>query len=108
MSGAADTGWLDALEERVHQAAERLRALGEDNARLGARAAELERELAAERAARATSASGTAGTAGPAAEPAAGAAAAADDDWRSERDEVKRRVEKLAERLGELLAACDD
>jgi hypothetical protein len=95
MSG--DTGWLDALEERVHQAAERLRALGEDNARLGARAAELERELTAERAARAAA---TAAGAPPDGDEAA--------SWRRERDEVRRRVGKLAERLGELLAAAED
>jgi chromosome segregation ATPase len=69
--------WLDALETRVHEAAERLRDLKEKNADLERRNAELEARPAA---------------AGP--DPG---------DWQSERDGIRRRVEKLAETLGELL-----
>ena len=92
-----DTGWLEALEERVHQAAERLGALGEENAGLRARIAELEGELA------------TASAAADGAAPAGAATAPPDPEaerWRRERAEVRRRVEKLAERLGELLASA--
>lgn len=74
---------LDRLEEKIHSAATRLRELAAENDRLAARVAELE----------AAAGSG-------AAEPAEAPAAA---EWRRERDEVRRRVEKLARRLAELL-----
>lgn len=85
-----ESGWLDALEERVHQAAERIGALGEENVRLRTRVAELERELKAARAGA----------------PAAGKGETA--AWRQERAEVRRRVEKLAERLGELFTSAGE
>jgi hypothetical protein len=77
--------WLTALEQRVHEAAARLTALAEDNARLAARVAALEAELAAARAA-----SAAPGEEGEAA-------------WRRDRDEIRARVEGLVARLGELL-----
>ena len=94
-----DTGWLEALEERVRQAAERLRALGDENLGLRERIAELEGELAAARAAAAGDA-----LAGPAALPQDPGA----ERWQRERAEVRRRVEKLAERLGELLTSAGE
>src|SRR5262249_11942990 len=76
--------WLDDLETRVHDAAERLRELKDQNADLERRIAELETKLAA------------------AAE--AGHAGASDAfDWAAERDDIRRRVEKLAASLDELL-----
>lgn len=74
---------LDRLEEKVQAAAVRLRELTAENGRLTARIAEL--EAAAD---------------GAPAQPAEAPAAA---EWRRERDEVRRRVEKLARRLAELL-----
>lgn len=77
---------LDELEQRIHAAARRLRELAEENERLAARVAELE---------------APAGQAPPAAEePADESGAAA---WRRERAEVRRRVDKLARRLADLL-----
>lgn len=73
--------WLDALEARVHEAAERLRELKEENADLERRNAELEARLAA----------------------AGSPASDAGGDWQSERDGIRRRVEKLAATLEELL-----
>lgn len=78
---------LDQLEEKVQAAASRLRELAAENERLAARVAELE-----------------AAAPGAAAEPAEAPAAA---EWRRERDEVRRRVEKLARRLAELLDEQD-
>lgn len=85
------TGWLDALEERVRQAAERLRELGAENDRLRAEVTRLEAELEAATAARAGRS------------PDAAVAAEA-EAWREERAEVRRRVEGLVERLGDLLS----
>lgn len=80
---------LEALEERVHAAVRRLRELAEENERLAARVAEL--ETAAEKAAEGTPA---------AAEDAEDPGAA---EWRRERAEVRRRVDRLARRLADLL-----
>jgi DNA repair exonuclease SbcCD ATPase subunit len=74
---------LDRLEEKVQAAAIRLRELAAENERLTARSAELE-------------AAGDSGAAEPAEAPGAA-------EWRRERDEVRRRVEKLARRLADLL-----
>ena len=68
--------WLDDLESRVHEAAARLRELKDKNGGLERRIAELETQLAA--------------TPGQA-------------DWESERDDIRRRVEKLASSLEDLL-----
>lgn len=72
--------FLDTLEARVQQAADRIAELGERNAELAARVAELERELAA-------------------------AHGAGDAAWTRERDQVRRRVEKLAGKLQALLGS---
>jgi len=76
--------WLDDLETRVHDAAERLRELKDQNADLERRIAELEAKLAA----------------APEAEPADSSAAS---EWAAERDDIRRRVERLAATLEELL-----
>lgn len=88
---AADPVGLDELERRVHAAAARLRELSAENARLAGRVAEL--EAAAEEARQRSSGS----------EPAESEPAGAVAEWRREREEVRRRVEKLARRLSELL-----
>jgi uncharacterized coiled-coil DUF342 family protein len=76
--------WLDALEAGVRDAVERLTALAAENRRLAERVAELEAQRVE---------TGTADAAG--AEKAAA--------WRRERDEVRRRVRRLAETLETLL-----
>jgi FtsZ-binding cell division protein ZapB len=72
--------FLEALEARVGEAAERIEALARDNEELRRQVAELQAELQAGRA------SGAAG-------------------WKKEREEVRKRVERLVERLSELGAA---
>jgi FtsZ-binding cell division protein ZapB len=72
--------WLEGLESKVHEAAERLRALREENRELARRVEALETELADAR------------RSGEAAE-----------SWESERDEIRRRVERLADGLEELI-----
>jgi predicted RNase H-like nuclease (RuvC/YqgF family) len=72
--------WLEGLESKVHEAAERLRALREENRDLSRRVEELETELAEVR------------TSGEAAE-----------TWEREREEIRRRVERLADGLEELI-----
>jgi septal ring factor EnvC (AmiA/AmiB activator) len=71
-----ETEWLDELEARVREAAARLRELKSRNGELERRIADLETQLAA--------------TPGQA-------------DWEAERDDVRRRVEKLAASLEDLL-----
>ena len=73
------TAWLRDLEEKVHGASDRLRDLQTRNAELEKRVAELETELEA----------------APGSEEAAA--------WAKERDEIRQRVEKLVDHLGELL-----
>lgn len=73
------SGLLDELEARVREAAERIRALKEQNARLAERVSELEEQLTA-------------------AEEAEGRSA-----WEAERDEVRRRLQGLTETLEGLL-----
>jgi chromosome segregation ATPase len=68
--------WLDDLETRVHEAAARLQELKGRNGELESRVAELEAQLAASPA------------------PAG---------WEGERDSIRRRVEKLASTLEDLL-----
>jgi hypothetical protein len=68
---------LDELEARVHEAAERLRALREQNARLSERVTELEGQLAAREE---------------------------EGAWVAEREEIRRRLERLVAGLEGLLA----
>jgi predicted RNase H-like nuclease (RuvC/YqgF family) len=72
--------WLEGLELTVHEAAERLRALKEENRELSRRVEELESELAGARS--------------------SGGAA---ESWQREREEIRRRVERLASGLEELI-----
>ena len=72
--------FLEALEERVHEAGEALGGLREENAALRARVGELERELEAQR------------SPGPAARD-------------EEREEIRIRVERLSAKLAELVDA---
>ena len=69
--------WLDGLEARVRDAVARLGEMKEENRTLRERIEELEGQLAA----------------------AAGAGASDAGPWQAEREEVRRRVEALAERL---------
>jgi cell division septum initiation protein DivIVA len=91
---SAGQPWLDALEARVRDAVERLTALGSENRRLAERVAELEARLAEAAAAGDDAAAPEAEGVEPAA-------------WRRERDEVRRRVERLTETLESLLADDD-
>ena len=77
----ADTGteWLNALEEKVRTAGERLRGLREENTALHRRIEELEERLAA------------AATPGEA------------ERWVEERQAIRGRVERLVEHLEGLL-----
>jgi peptidoglycan hydrolase CwlO-like protein len=72
--------WLDVLEEKVREASERLGELKEENRALTQKVEELESQLAA------TSADGGA------------------RDWEAEREEIRRRVEKLTLGLEALIA----
>lgn len=76
--------WLDVLEAKVHEAAERLRELRDRNRELEIRVAELEEQVAA---------------AGAAADAARNEGARA---WEAEREEIRRRVERLTANLQEL------
>jgi FtsZ-binding cell division protein ZapB len=73
--------FLEALESRVAEAADRIESLARDNEELRRQVAELQAELQSGRA------SGSAG-------------------WKKERDEVRKRVERLVERLSELGGAA--
>ncbi|MCP3957054.1 MAG: cell division protein ZapB [bacterium] len=75
------TAWLRDLEERVQEASARLSDLQKKNGELEKRIQELETELEAA--------------------PDAAQAAA----WSEERDDIRKRVEKLVDHLGELLEA---
>jgi predicted RNase H-like nuclease (RuvC/YqgF family) len=77
-----DTTWLQALEEKVHAAAGRIRQLREENVTLRRRIEELEERLD---------------------QLAATPASAEADRWREEREEIRGRVERLVEHLEELL-----
>lgn len=71
--------WLDGLETRVREAVDRLAALSEENRSLREKVQDLETRLAAE--------SGQGEASGL---------------WEREREEVRRRVEALTQRLEEL------
>ena len=76
---AADTTWLQALEEKVHAAAGLIRELRQENATLRRRVEELEERLAS--------------------------APASDEGarWTEEREEIRGRVARLVEHLEGLL-----
>ncbi|MEM1203856.1 MAG: cell division protein ZapB [Acidobacteriota bacterium] len=80
------TTWLRELEEKVQEAADRLRHQRAENARLEARIAELDDRV----------------------QELEGQLAQADDSgeaaWTQEREEIRGRVEKLAQHLGDLLS----
>lgn len=84
---SAPLAWLETLEARVHDAADRLAATSAENARLRERVEALEAKLAA----RAEGVGGDAEGTGRGA-------------WRREREEVRERVRRLAESLEALLA----
>lgn len=86
---AQEIDFLDALEAKIHEASERLRALRGENRALAQKVADLEAQLA-ERA----EAAAVIDVAG---------AGEANEEWRQERDAIRRRVESLAGRLEELL-----
>ena len=71
--------WLDALEEKVRAAGERIQQLRSENQRLSERVEELEAQLADS------------------------SADAADGGWTEEREEIRIRVEKLTQGLEELM-----
>lgn len=77
--------WLGELEEQVRAAAGQLRTLKKENAELKKRLAALEKGK------------------GRGKRRGSKRAAAGGDDWARERDEIRRRVEKLTERLESLL-----
>ena len=74
--------WLEILEERVQEAAERIRHLRDDNTRLENRVKELEGELDSVRA-------------------------EGNPDWEDEKKQIRERVEGLAESLANLLEEDD-
>lgn len=86
---AQEIDFLDALEAKIHEASERLRALRGENRALAQKVADLEAQLA-ERA----EAAAVIDMAG---------AGEVNEEWRQERDAIRRRVESLAGRLEELL-----
>jgi chaperonin cofactor prefoldin len=75
---AAEADWVAALEEKVNAAVRRIKTLRSENDALSRRVKELEARAG-------ESPTGTT------------------DSWAQEREEVRRRVEQLTERLGELL-----
>ena len=87
---AQEIDFLDALEARIHEASERLRALRGENRALAQKVVDLEARLA-ERVEDA------------AVIEMAGVDGEANEEWRQERDAIRRRVESLAGRLEELL-----
>lgn len=76
-----DTAWLQALEEKVHAAAGRIRELREENANLRRRIQEMEEQLAVV--------------------PSSSEDA---NRWVEERQEIRGRVARLVEHLEELMA----
>lgn len=68
--------WLEELEARVRDAAERLRELRDENQSLQDRIEELETRLAA-----------------------AGGTGAKPEEWQREREEIRERVERLTRHL---------
>lgn len=91
---AQEIDFLDALEAKIHEASERLRALRGENRALAQKVADLEAQLA-ERA----EAAAVIDMAG---------AGEVNEEWRQERDAIRRRVESLAGRLEELLGEGEE
>ncbi|HEV7671995.1 MAG TPA: cell division protein ZapB [Thermoanaerobaculia bacterium] len=92
---APEIDFLDALEAKIHEASERLRALRGENRALAQKVADLEAQLA-ERGEDAAVIDMT------------GAASEPNEEWRQERDAIRRRVESLAGRLDELLGEGEE
>jgi predicted nucleic acid-binding Zn-ribbon protein len=82
MADTEDLDWLDALEQRVHEATARLQDLANENATLTARIGDLERQLEEST---------------PEGDEKAATA------WKQERHDIRRRVERLTEDLESLL-----
>jgi predicted nucleic acid-binding Zn-ribbon protein len=82
MADARDIDWLEALEQRVHEATARLQDLAGENATLSARIADLERQL---------------DESTPAGDEKAATA------WKQERHDIRKRVERLTGDLESLL-----
>ena len=92
---AQEIDFLDALEAKIHQASERLRALRTENRALAQKVADLEAQLAERREDAAVIDMAPAGS-------------EANEEWRQERDAIRRRVESLAGRLEELLGEGEE
>lgn len=89
--------WLEHLERTVHEATETIGTLRRQNQDLADQVETLEEELAQARDAREARESGSGDGGDGAAHEAAAAA------WRDERQEIRRRVESLTEKLSGLL-----
>jgi hypothetical protein len=87
--------FLDALEAKIHEASERLRALRGENRALAQKVADLEAQLVERGEAAAVIDMAPVGS-------------EADEEWRQERDAIRRRVESLAGRLEELLGEGEE
>jgi len=92
---APEIDFLDALEAKIHEASERLRALRGENRALAQRVDDLEAQLAERSEAAAVI-------------DMAPVASEANEEWRQERDAIRRRVESLAGRLEELLGEGEE
>lgn len=106
--GTPSVDWLEELEEKVHAASRALRELRGRNRELNAENESLQKRLGqaekeVEKAKKARKQVAAAGEAG------AGAGAGGDGDgrdtrvWKRERQEIRERVERITERLQELL-----
>jgi len=87
--------WLKDLEEKVHAASKALRALREENDELKARVKDLESQV--------DDLAAAAGSAGSQGSEAGASAEGGAEAWQQERDEIRERVETLAEHLTGLL-----
>ena len=92
---APEIDFLDSLEAKIHEASERLRALRGENRALAQRVDDLEAQLAERSEAAAVI-------------DMAPVASEANEEWRQERDAIRRRVESLAGRLEELLGEGEE
>ncbi|MEO1086568.1 MAG: cell division protein ZapB [Acidobacteriota bacterium] len=79
--------WLQNLEEKVQLTAQRLRDVREENEQLEARCKELESKVEDLETQLLEAGDGEGGA-----------------EWQEERDEIRTRVEKLVDHLGELMA----
>jgi FtsZ-binding cell division protein ZapB len=92
---AQEIDFLDALEVKIHEASERLRALRGENRALTQKVADLEALFAERSEAAAVIDIAPGGSEG-------------NEEWRQERDAIRRRVESLAGRLEELLGEGEE